>query len=97
MGAVFAQFLMRPWMPAILSALIVCSIFVLYSYLMVNGNPAGLDDVILGRILGTLDTAFGVVLAYWLGTSKSSHDKDVTISQISSKREVWSEDQRKAR
>ena len=97
MGAAFTQFLLKPWMPGFLSLAVVFINFTVYAHLLTNGNPTGLDDVILGRIMGTLDTAFGVVLAYWLGTSKSSHDKDVTISRISGKREVWTDEQRKAR
>ncbi len=54
----------------------------MYGYLIVHGNPAQLDDVILGRLLGTLDTSFGIVLAYWLGTSFSSKSKDETISNM---------------
>lgn len=68
--------------PAVLSWMIITGTFVLYGYLMVHGNPAQLDDVILGRLLGTLDTAFGVVLAYWLGTSFSSRSKDETIQSM---------------
>ena len=88
-------FLIRPWMPAILSGVIVVATFAMYGYLIIHGNPSGLDDIIVGRILGTLDTSFGVVLAYWLGTSKSSHDKDQTIAAIGGKREEWTPAQRK--
>lgn len=68
--------------PAVLSWIVVLGNFVCYAYLFHYGNPTGLDDVLLGRILGTLDTAFGVVLAFWLGTSYSSRSKDATLAQI---------------
>ena len=68
--------------PAVLSWVVVVAISVMYGFLIVKGNPADLDDVILGRILGTLDTAFGVVLAFWLGTSFSSRAKDDTIKAM---------------
>ena len=87
----------RPWMPSIISAVIVAATLAMYAQLLWWGNPKGLDPVVLGRILGTLDTAFGIVLAYWLGTSKSSHDKDRTIEAISGKREVWTPEQRQAK
>jgi hypothetical protein len=68
--------------PALLSWIVVVGTFVMYGWLVRFGNPLELDDVILGRILGTLDTAFGIVLAYWLGTSFSSKQKDETIKSM---------------
>lgn len=70
----------KSWTPEILSWSIVAGFFVLNGWLIKFGNPTGLDDVILGRIQGTIDTAFGIVLAFWLGTSRSSQNKDVTIA-----------------
>ena len=72
----------RPWMPSILSAVVIVSALGMYAQLLWFGNPKALDDVILGRILGTLDTAFGLVLAYWIGSTRSSHDKDETIREM---------------
>ena len=77
--------LSRQATPSVLSWFIILGTFSTYAYLLVNGNPKELDDVILGRILGTLDTAFGIVLAYWLGASRSSHDKDETIKTMAAK------------
>lgn len=69
--------------PGVLSWLVIIGTFVLYGWLVVNGQPSDkLDDVVLGRILGTLDVAFGVVLNFWLGTSFSSRSKDETIKQM---------------
>lgn len=68
--------------PSALSWIVVVATFAMYSWLIYAGNPGKLDDVILGRILGTLDTAFGVVLAFWLGTSFSSRSKDDTIKAM---------------
>jgi len=68
--------------PAVLSWLIIAATLAMYFWLVKNGNPSGLDDVILGRIMGTLDTSFGVVIAYWLGTSFSSKSKDDTINRM---------------
>jgi hypothetical protein len=72
----------KSFTPEFLSWIIVIASIALYAHLMTNGNPKTLDDVILGRILGTLDTSFGVVLAFWLGTSYSSRGKDATIANI---------------
>lgn len=73
----------RPWMPSILSAVVIISTLGMYAQLLWFGNPKSLDDVILGRILGTLDTSFGLVLAYWIGSTRGSHDKDETIREMS--------------
>ena len=62
----------QPWTPALLSWVVVVAALAMYAQLLILGNPANLDDVLLGRILGTVDMAFGVVLAYWLGTSSGA-------------------------
>jgi hypothetical protein len=48
---------------------------------MKYGKPTGLDDVILGRMLGTIDMAFGLVLSFWLGTSHGSRTKDELLGK----------------
>jgi hypothetical protein len=65
--------------PELLSWAIVIGWFILNGFLIFHGNPVGLDDVLLGRILGTIDTAFGIVIAFWLGTSSGSKDASRTF------------------
>jgi hypothetical protein len=65
--------------------MIVAGFFALNGYLIVNGNPDALADVILGRIQGSVDMAFGTVLAYWMGTSQGSKNKDAVIAKQASK------------
>lgn len=56
--------------PAILSWMVVILTGTLYSYMIMGDyEKLSVDSLILGRILGTLDMAFGVVLAYWLGAA----------------------------
>ena len=56
--------------PAILSWMVVLLTGTLYSYMIMGDyEKLSVDSLILGRILGTLDMAFGVVLAYWLGAA----------------------------
>lgn len=62
--------------PALLSWTIILGYFVITAYLFKYGKPAGLDDLLIGRLLGTLDVAFATVLAFWLGTSHGSRTKD---------------------
>lgn len=70
----------KSYTPSMLSWLVVLGYFLVTGYLIVEGNPAKLDDLLLGRLLGTLDMAFGTVLAFWLGTSFSSRSKDAALA-----------------
>lgn len=74
------QIALKSYTPEILSWMIVVGFFVLNGWLIVNGNPDALADVILGRIQGSIDMAFGTVLAYWMGTSQGSKNKDAVIA-----------------
>jgi hypothetical protein len=66
--------------PAVLSWLIVLFNFGVIGFLLAYGTPDGLDPMLLGRLLGTLDLAFGMVLNYWLGSSHGSRSKDAAIA-----------------
>lgn len=72
----------KSYTPAALSWLVVGATLVMYAHLIWHGNN-GANDLVLGRILGTLDTAFAMVLAFWLGSSRSSQQKDDTIKALS--------------
>jgi hypothetical protein len=71
--------------PEILSWLIVFATIMLEGWIVTQGVPTGAEDIIVGRVLGTLDTAFITVLAFWLGTSRSSQTKDATIAAQSAR------------
>lgn len=68
--------------PGVLSWVVVVGFFALYGSIVYQGQPQGVDDLILGRILATLENAFMLVLSFWLGTSFSSRGKDDTISKM---------------
>lgn len=67
--------------PEILSWMIVASTIGLEGYVLIFGLPPGAPDLVIGRILGTLDTAFMVVVSFWLGSTISAKLKDATIAQ----------------
>jgi hypothetical protein len=48
------------------------------------GQPTGVDGVVLGRILGTLDSALMLILSYYFGSSAGSSNKDSTIRDLTS-------------
>jgi hypothetical protein len=68
--------------PSILTWIVVAS-FLTIEGGMLLGIDVHVDDIVLGRILGTLDTSLGLVLAYWFGSSSGSHQKDVLIANAS--------------
>lgn len=70
------------WTPRILAAFVVVITIILEGYVMLNGLSSTVNEFVVGRILGTLDTATGMVLAYYFGSSVSSRSKDETISTI---------------
>ena len=72
----------RSYTPSVLSWIVVMATLALEGYVMLHGIPKEVDDLVAGRVLGTLDTAFGMVLTFWLGTSFSSRSKDDTIKAM---------------
>jgi len=54
-------------------------------YVLLNGIPKEVDDIVAGRILGTLDAVLMMVLGYWYGTTHSSTVKNDIIAQQASK------------
>lgn len=57
----------------ILAYLIVAMTCLGEGYMLVHGAPVGIDQVVLGRILGTLDAALTLVLAFYFGATHSSN------------------------
>ena len=56
--------------PAALSWFIVLAAFGIEGALLLGWYPeAKVPDIVVGRILGTLDLALGIVLNYWLGSA----------------------------
>jgi hypothetical protein len=50
-------------------------------YILFNGYPKGLPEVILGRVLGLLDAVTMLVLTYWYGTTNGSAVKTELLSR----------------
>lgn len=71
----------RSWMPATISVLVIVATLSLYTHLLLHGTN-GAPELVVGRILGTLDVSFGIVISFWLGTSSSSRSKDETIKTM---------------
>lgn len=62
--------------PKYLAWLVILVTFGLEGSMLFHQLPPGTDPVILGRILGTLDMAAGLVLGYYYGSSAGSSAKN---------------------
>jgi len=50
-------------------------------YILFNGLPVGLSELVTGRVLGLMDAVSMMVLAYWYGTTNGSAQKTHLLSQ----------------
>ena len=70
------------WMPRLLAALVLLAGFGAEGWLLVHGAPQTVPGELVGRILGTLDAAVMLVLAYYFGSSSGSAQKTAVLSRI---------------
>lgn len=61
--------------PSILTWIIVCITLSAEAALLFHAMPASADPIIIGRVLGTMDAALMLVLAFWFGSNSSSARK----------------------
>lgn len=61
--------------PAVLTWLIVVIVLSLEGYILFEGTPEKVSEIVMGRILGTLDMCLVTVLSYWFGTTYGSSRK----------------------
>jgi hypothetical protein len=66
--------------PAVLTWMIVLIVLGLEGALLFGAKP-DVSDIVLGRIMGTMDAALLTVLAYWFGTTNGSSRKTDMLSQ----------------
>lgn len=50
-------------------------------FVLFNGYPEALPEIIVGRVLGLMDAVSMMVLAYWYGTTNGSAQKTQLLSQ----------------
>ncbi|WP_309679463.1 hypothetical protein [Polaromonas sp.] len=61
---------------ALLAATLGCEILVLF-----KGYPASTSEIIVGRVLGLMDSVALMVLAYWYGSSSGSSHKSELLAR----------------
>jgi hypothetical protein len=72
----------KDWTPRIIAYLVILLVLVAEGSMFFVGQPKAMDGVVLGRILGTLDSALMLVLGYYFGSSAGSSNKDSTIDKM---------------
>lgn len=73
---------MKPSLPegdVVISAIVVLSFCTVVLLSFFRAIP---DTAPVNQLIGALTLAFGGVVQYWTGSSKSSRNKDATISQL---------------
>jgi hypothetical protein len=76
----------KDWTPRIIAYLVIVLVLIAEGSMFFVGQPKNMDGVVLGRVLGTLDSALILVLGYYFGSSASSADKNATIADFASKK-----------
>lgn len=69
--------------PSVLTWIIVTLTLVAEAALLFNQVPPGADPIIIGRVLGTMDSALVLVLSFWFGSNSSSQQKTALLAAAS--------------
>jgi hypothetical protein len=69
--------------PAILTWIVVLLCLTFEGLMLFGQMPKPASEIVLGRVLGTLDSALMMVLAFWFGSSHGSQSKDAMLANSS--------------
>jgi hypothetical protein len=72
---------LKDWTPKILAFVVVVLCFMGEGFYFTHGAPANASPELIGRILGTLDSALILVLGYYFGSSRGSDRKTELLAQ----------------
>jgi len=67
--------------PSILTWMVVILTLLAEGALLFNQVPPGADPIIIGRVLGTMDSALVMVLSFWFGSNSNSQRKTELLAQ----------------
>lgn len=67
--------------PPTIAIVVVSLVFLTEGMLLFGSLPPHVDGVVLGRIMGTLDSALILVLSFYFGSSSSSERKTELLAQ----------------
>jgi hypothetical protein len=69
------------WTPSILAWFIIITFAGAQYFVFTHPLPVG-NEMLIARVLGTLDMAVGILLGYYYGSSSGSRNKDVVITSL---------------
>lgn len=69
--------------PTVLTWVIVLITLLAEAMLIFQATPPGVDPIILGRVLGTMDSALIMVLSFWFGSNSNSARKTELLAAAS--------------
>ena len=67
--------------PSLLTWIVVILVLAAEGLMLFKVVPPGADPIILGRILGTMDSALIMVLSFWFGSNSNSQRKTELLAQ----------------
>lgn len=67
--------------PSLLTWMIVLLTLIAEGMLLFNQVPPGAAPIIIGRVLGTMDSALVMVLSFWFGSNSNSQRKTELLAQ----------------
>jgi len=73
---------LKDWTPRIIAYGVIILTIAMEGSLLLFGQPKTVDGVILGRVLGTFDSALMLVLSYYYGSSAGSASKTDALNTI---------------
>ena len=76
----------RDWYPKVLATLVVVLCFGGEAWYFMHGPPPSASPELIGRILGTLDSALILVLGYYFGSSSGSADKTRALADLAGRK-----------
>lgn len=76
----------KDWTPRILAFLVVILCCTGEGYYFTHGSPGSASPELIGRILGTLDSALILVLSYYFGSSAGSDRKTELLAESQSQK-----------
>jgi hypothetical protein len=69
----------KSYTPSILTWIVVILCLTFEGLMLFGQMPKPASEIVLGRVLGTLDSALMMVLAFWFGSSNGSQNKDLML------------------
>lgn len=71
----------KDWTPSVLAWCIIITFAGAQYFVFTHPLPVG-NEMLIARVLGTLDMSVGIILGYYYGSSSGSRAKDATVQSL---------------